>query len=69
VPAPRITPLGPQARIAWPNWAGWRLESATNLLPPAVWATLTNTPTLAGDQALLTNSIGNENRFYRLAKP
>lgn len=54
--------------LAWPaNGVGFKLESATNLSPPAAWTLATNQPVLVSNQwqILVPGDDGN-NRFYRL---
>jgi hypothetical protein len=65
-PSLRIAGLGP-VQLAWPDWAGYRLESTTNLFQPNSWVGVTNAPTVAQGQRLLTVNIDAASRFFRLA--
>jgi len=50
--------------ISWPATTGtYSLESTTNLMPPAVWTTVTN---LLPGQTNVTIPIGSGSEFYRL---
>jgi len=53
--------------LVWTNSAqGFALQQTTNLSPPITWLPVTNTPTLAGGQYVVTQPTTNGSRFYRL---
>jgi hypothetical protein len=55
--------------FSWPSaHAGYRLESADRLEPPATWAPVTETPTVYQAQNVVSNALGSAQRFYRLAQ-
>jgi len=61
-----VTPDG-QLKVSWPVWAdGYILYSTTNLVPPVIWAPITNRVT-TGDiiNASIAATIGA--RFFRLS--
>lgn len=63
-----ITPAGPNVVLAWPtNTTGFTLQSATNLVPPAVWTTVSSTPVVVNGLNTVTNPISGTHQFYRLA--
>jgi len=45
------------------------VESTTNLATTNTWVAVTNPPVSIGDQRVLTNSIADGQRYYRLRKP
>ena len=61
----------PTLTLSWPDWASaYSLRSATNLTPPAIWSSVTNSPVLNSNKwnvALPTSSSGNQ--FFRLMWP
>jgi hypothetical protein len=60
---------GSQLQLNWPtNTTGYALESTTSLAAPT-WATVTNTPTVIGNQFTLTVETAVGSKFYRLRKP
>jgi hypothetical protein len=65
----RIERFNSQVLVRWPAAAtNLLLESATNLLPGAVWSAVTNVPVVLGDENVVTNdAVGM--RFYRLRGP
>jgi Glycosyl hydrolases family 43/Concanavalin A-like lectin/glucanases superfamily len=53
--------------LSWPSWAvGFAPQSAPN--PGAVWTSLIQTPTLAGNQWSLSVAASNQFNFYRLQR-
>ncbi len=53
--------------LSWPSWAaGFVPQSAPN--PGAIWTSLVQTPTLAGNQWSLTVATTNSANFYRLQR-
>ena len=70
-PRPQITliPYGPNVILAWPtNAAGFTLQSATNLTPPAVWTTVSPAPLAIGGQFEVINPASGPACFYRLSQ-
>jgi hypothetical protein len=56
--------------VTWPSSAsGFRLQAAPALSPAAIWASLTNVPTLNGNQFQLVVPMTNGNQFFRLISP
>jgi hypothetical protein len=54
--------------IRWPAWAtDYQLQSNTNLAL-ANWVAVSNFPTLAGYESVVTNNITGGNLFFRLKK-
>ena len=45
------------------------LESTTNFSTTNSWVAVTNPPVLIGDQRVLTNSIADGQRYFRLREP
>ncbi len=55
--------------LSWPTLvSGFVLESAT-ALPTANWSAVPETPSVAGDQNVVTVTAGGGAKFYRLRKP
>ena len=53
--------------MSWPAYAGYFLESTTDLKPPAVWVPVTDVRlSLVGGQIMAVVPIGPGNRFFRL---
>ena len=64
------SPVESNVVISWTtDQANFNLESATNLISPAVWTPVTNTPTIDGNQRSVTVPIGTKAQFFRLRKP
>ena len=60
---------GTNVVVTWPtNAAGFTLESATNLVPPAIWITNTPAPVVVGTNNAVTNGIIGTQKFYRLSQ-
>jgi uncharacterized repeat protein (TIGR03803 family) len=60
---------GTNVVVTWPtNAAGFTLESATNLVPPAIWITNTPAPVVVGTNNAVTNGIIGRQKFYRLSQ-
>jgi hypothetical protein len=71
VSAPQLTlrSSGKQVVVTWPtNAVGFTLQTATNLVPPAVWSTNSTVPAVVDGQNTVTNSISGKQMFYRLAR-
>lgn len=55
--------------LSWPAAAAnFRLEEADQLTSSAIWLATTNTPTLIGDQRVITVASSPAMRFFRLRK-
>jgi uncharacterized repeat protein (TIGR03803 family) len=68
-PPLQIQLAGTNVVVSWPFWAaGFVLESANKLAPPASWTTVTNMPVIVNFQYTVTNQISGGRRFYRLAE-
>jgi len=62
-PTLAIQRLGANVILTWPtNFAGFNLQTATNLAPPVNWSAL-------GGQYSVTNPIADKQRFFRLVHP
>ena len=71
VPAPQlnIIPSSPYMILAWPtNYAGFTLQSTTDLGSSAVWTTVFPGPVVIGGQNVVINTISGTQRFYRLSQ-
>lgn len=70
VPAPQVSVLlsGNQVLLSWPtSAAGYILESSTNLLSDT-WTVVTTTPSISGDEYVVTNAASRTAGFFRLQK-
>jgi formylglycine-generating enzyme len=55
--------------LTWPtNATGFTLQSTTNLVSPAVWATGVPGPVVVNGQNTVTNPISGSQKFYRLSQ-
>jgi len=64
-----IAPTGTNVTLSWPDgFAGYQLQSATNLVPPITWSDVTQAPQTNASQVsvLLPASAGSQ--FFRLKK-
>jgi hypothetical protein len=58
--------------LTWPaadtgfTTTGYRLESATNLVPPVAWQTNSTAPVVVNGQNTVTNPITGTQMFFRL---
>ena len=71
VPQPQLTiiPSEPYVILTWPtNYAGFTLQSTTNLGSSAVWSTNSPTPVVVNDQNTVTNPITGTQMFFRLSQ-
>jgi uncharacterized repeat protein (TIGR03803 family) len=74
VPQPQLTliPSGPYVILAWPtnyagfSYAGYTLQSATNLGSSAIWTTNSSPPVVIGGENVVINPITGTQKFYRL---
>ena len=68
-PALNIEFAGNDLVISWPaSVQGYQLETTTNLAAGNQWKVVTNTPVLVGLRSVVTNSLLDEARFYRLKR-
>src|SRR5881394_3193294 len=60
--------------LSWPtnvagfDYTGYTLQSATNLVSPAVWSTNSPAPVVIAGQNTVTNPISGAQKFYRLVQ-
>jgi hypothetical protein len=55
--------------LTWPDsYAGFVLQSTTNLIPPAVWTINSPAPIVVDGQFAVTNPISGPQKFYRLSQ-
>ena len=58
-----------QVIVTWStNYTGFILQAATNLVPSAVWNTISPVPVVVNGQNTVTNPISGEQIYYRLIK-
>jgi uncharacterized repeat protein (TIGR03803 family) len=64
-----IIPLGTNVILTWPtNFAGYALQSTTNLLSPSSWITNSTPPVVVNTNYAVTNAISGAQQFYRLSQ-
>jgi hypothetical protein len=64
-----MIPCGANVILAWPtNYAGFTLQSTTNLVSSAVWTTNSPAPVVVNGQNTVTNPISGTQQFYRLSQ-
>ncbi len=75
LPPPQLTiaPAGTNVILTWPTNtlgfpAGFALQSATNLVSPAGWSTVSPSPSVVNGQYAVTNPIPGTQKFYRLSQ-
>lgn len=67
-----IIPSGTNVLLTWPtnyagfDYTGYTLQSTTNLVPPAIWSTVSSPPIILNGQNTVTNPVSGIHRFYRL---
>jgi uncharacterized repeat protein (TIGR03803 family) len=67
-----INPSTSNIILSWPtnyagfDYAGYSLQSSTNLGPSAVWATNSPAPVVIGNQNVIITPLSGPQRFYRL---
>ncbi|HEY1788597.1 MAG TPA: Ig-like domain-containing protein [Verrucomicrobiae bacterium] len=68
-PPPTVAFTGNKLLISWStnNAFGATLQTSTSIAPGAAWVPVNLTPTLIGNQWVVTNSISSGNHFFRLA--
>jgi len=55
--------------LTWPtNYAGFTLQSATNLVSPAVWTTVSPEPAVVNGENTVANPISGNQQFFRLSQ-
>jgi hypothetical protein len=61
------TPAVSNLVLSWPtNATGFALQSTANLLPPAVWTTVSAAPVIVSTNYMLTIPSSGSQRFFRL---
>jgi uncharacterized repeat protein (TIGR03803 family) len=68
---PQLTliPSGPYVILTWPtNYAGFTLQSTTNLGSSAVWSTNSSPPVVIGGENVVINAASGKQQFYRLSQ-
>lgn len=67
-PAIQITPItSAYMQLSWPtNFAGWQLQSTTNLSTPNSWQLASATPVNLGTMIMAIVSVTNRSTFFRL---
>ena len=69
VPGLSIIPSGPYVVLTWPtNYAGFTLQSTTNLGSSAVWTTNSPPPVVIGGQNVIINTMSGTQQFFRLSQ-
>ncbi len=68
-PSMRILPSSGRVVVSWPTWAtNYVVESRTNLSGTGPWTPVTDTLSIVGTNAVLTNRLTAPATFYRLRK-
>ncbi len=73
---PQLTLMlsGTNAVLTWPtnvagfSYAGYNLETTTNLGPPAVWSPVSPSPVVIDGQSVVINPMSGAQRYYRLSR-
>ena len=74
LPQLTIIPSRGSVIVTWPTnvagftYAGFTLQSTTNLVSPAVWSTVSPGPIVVNGQNAVTNPISGTQKFYRLSQ-
>jgi hypothetical protein len=64
-----MIPCGANVILTWPtNYAGFTLQSTTNLGSSVVWTTNSPAPVVVNGQNTVTNPISGTQQFYRLSQ-
>jgi hypothetical protein len=64
-----IIPSGPYIILTWPtNAAGFTLQSATSLVPPVAWTTVSPPPVIVDTNNIVVNTASGTQMFYRLSR-
>jgi uncharacterized repeat protein (TIGR03803 family) len=74
--APQLTimPAGANVVLTWPTnvagftYAGFTLQSTTNLVSPSFWTAVSPGPVIVNGQNAVTNPISGTRKFYRLSQ-
>jgi uncharacterized repeat protein (TIGR03803 family) len=72
VSAPQLAIIhsGASVILTWAtNATGFTLQATTNLVPSAVWSTVSPAPLVVNGQNTVTNPVSGTHKFYRLATP
>jgi uncharacterized repeat protein (TIGR03803 family) len=68
-PALTLIPSGPYVILTWPtNYGDFALQSATNLISPAVWTAVSPGPVVIGGENTVVNTVSGTQRFFRLIR-
>jgi uncharacterized repeat protein (TIGR03803 family) len=68
-PQPAVIPSGGNVILTWPtNYAGFTVQSTTNLGSSAVWATNSPAPVVVNGQNTVTNPMTGSQQFFRLSQ-
>lgn len=65
-PRLQISASGSMTLLSWPLTAGGYVLETTPTLTPPTWETVTNAPVISTDRYVLTNSLSEQSRFFRL---
>ena len=69
VPGLSIIPSGLYVILTWPtNYAGFTVQSTTNLGSSAVWSTNSSPPVVIGGENVAINTISGRQQFFRLSQ-
>ena len=69
-PTMSIQVSGSNLEILWPaSYVTYSLYSSTDLSPPIVWSSVTNTPVILGDDWVVTLPLVEAPQFFRLESP
>jgi uncharacterized repeat protein (TIGR03803 family) len=64
-----IAPAGENVVLTWPtNFTNFSLQSTTNLLSPAAWGPISQTPVIVNGLNTVTDAISGSSQFYRLSQ-
>jgi len=74
--SPQLSILRSESNVvlSWPtnvagfDYAGFALQSTTNLISPVIWTTNFSVPALVNGQYVVTNIIAGSQQFYRLSQ-
>jgi uncharacterized repeat protein (TIGR03803 family) len=76
VPGPQLTIIPSEANVVltWPtndgafSYAGYTLQTTTNLDSSAVWTPVSSSPVIIGGQNKVVNPLSGTQRFFRLSQ-
>ena len=63
-----IAQTGDKVAISWPAAAGFALQFTSNLIAPIAWQPVNEAPVLVGPNNILTLTVSEGNKFYRLQR-